>query len=127
MTEMRGLYLQSNQLMGSIPASLGGLKEMRNLWLQNNQLTGSIPASLGDAAGDKLEVGTAVAARFGVGQRYFPGEIEKVNGDGTYSILYDDGDRENNVGLSKLMEVRTFWVHDNSLSGMYVQAHHRCS
>jgi hypothetical protein len=50
------------------------------------------------AAGDKLEVGAAVAARFGAGQTYFPGEIEKANGDGTYSILYDDGDRENNVG-----------------------------
>jgi hypothetical protein len=50
------------------------------------------------AAGGELEVGTAVEARFGAGQKYFSGKIEKVNGDGTFSILYDDGDRENNVG-----------------------------
>ena len=41
------LYLNDNQLTGSIPSSLGSLTNLEYLYLPNNQLTGSIPSSLG--------------------------------------------------------------------------------
>jgi hypothetical protein len=47
--------------------------------------------------GGKLAVGTTIEANFASEGQYFPGEIVKVNADGTYGILYDDGDRESKV------------------------------
>ena len=42
-----GLYLDDNQLGGSIPESLGKLSQLIELSLSDNQLSGSIPESLG--------------------------------------------------------------------------------
>ena len=39
-------------------------------------------------------IGQRVECRFGGKSKYYPGEIVEVNGDGTYKIHYDDGDRE---------------------------------
>ncbi|KAJ1462498.1 hypothetical protein M885DRAFT_610540 [Pelagophyceae sp. CCMP2097] len=46
-----------------------------------------------------LAVGTAVEAlyRNKPGQDWFPGVISFVNGDGSYEILYDDGDSDSNM------------------------------
>ena len=41
-----------------------------------------------------------VEARFGGGERWVKGKITKVHGDGTYDVLYDDGNREG----------RSFWA-----------------
>ena len=40
--------MDSNQLNGSIPSSLGNLTNLRSLFLQRNDLSGSIPSSLGN-------------------------------------------------------------------------------
>ena len=45
---MTDLYLDENDLTGSIPAKLGDLSSLRNLWLSGNGLTGSIPKELGN-------------------------------------------------------------------------------
>ena len=47
LTRLRALYLWDNQLTGSIPSSLGSLTNLTDLDLSDNQLTGSIPSSLG--------------------------------------------------------------------------------
>ena len=39
-------------------------------------------------------VGAAVEANYGGEGEWFPGKITKVRGDGTYDILYNDGDKE---------------------------------
>lgn len=41
-----------------------------------------------------LEVGSLVMARFGGGVEAFPGRIHAVHKDGTFGVLYDDGDYE---------------------------------
>lgn len=42
-------------------------------------------------------VGQKVQARFGGSHEFYSGEIEKDNGDGTFRIVYDDGDHEPSV------------------------------
>ena len=42
-------------------------------------------------------LGARVEARFQGGTTYYGGAVAQTNADGTYSIQYDDGDREDNV------------------------------
>ncbi len=51
---LRELYLDNNQLTGSIPPELGNLANLRGLHLGSNQLTGSIPPELGNLANLKV-------------------------------------------------------------------------
>ena len=60
------LNLDSNQLTGTIPSSLGNLSELTSLFLHSNQLTGSLPSSLGGLS--KLEV-------LSLGGNQFTGQI----------------------------------------------------
>ena len=41
-----------------------------------------------------LQVGAKVECKFGSKGRWYPGVIEAENGDGTYAVLFDDGDKE---------------------------------
>ena len=50
--------------------------------------------------GGKLAVGTKVEARFGGEADWFPGTITATDGDGTFGVLYDDGDSEEGVARS---------------------------
>jgi hypothetical protein len=43
-------------------------------------------------------VGARVEARYKGRSKWFPGEITRVRNDGTYEVLYDDGDRETVTG-----------------------------
>jgi len=45
--DMYEMSLDSNQLSGSIPATIGNIYGLDGLWLYNNQLSGSIPATIG--------------------------------------------------------------------------------
>ena len=48
LTALRDLLLGRNNLIGSIPAELGNLTALRDLRLNQNNLTGSIPVELGN-------------------------------------------------------------------------------
>ncbi|KAK9116799.1 hypothetical protein Sjap_015746 [Stephania japonica] len=48
MTKLEYLKLSSNQLVGSIPQSIGQLKSLVSLHLSTNKLTGPIPTTIGD-------------------------------------------------------------------------------
>ena len=47
-TTVQQLKLQNNNLVGTLPSSLGNLSNLTNLGLNSNQLTGSIPTELGN-------------------------------------------------------------------------------
>ena len=58
LTNLERLYLNHNQLSGSIPDSLGDLTSLTELRLDHNQLSGPIPDSLGDLTSlERLELG----------------------------------------------------------------------
>ena len=40
-----------------------------------------------------LGAGSRVEAKFGGKGRWYPGKIDTVNADGTFAILFDDGDK----------------------------------
>jgi hypothetical protein len=46
--ELISMDLASNQLTGSLPPELGNLNKLKYLYLRNNRLTGSIPAQIGN-------------------------------------------------------------------------------
>ena len=48
LASLEGLYLDGNQLTGSIPPELGNLSNLTGLYLSNNQLSGEIPPELGN-------------------------------------------------------------------------------
>lgn len=45
---------------------------------------------------EEFQVGDAVTAKF-KDKQWYPGFIEEVNSDGTYGVIYTDGDREARV------------------------------
>jgi hypothetical protein len=51
---------------------------------------------------NSLQPGTPVVALYEDEGSWFPGIIAKVNSDGTYKVLYDDGDVEMRVPLSSI-------------------------
>ena len=44
-----------------------------------------------------LKVGTAIEARYGGKTKWYKGKISRVNSNGTYDVLYSDGDKERGV------------------------------
>ncbi|GMQ82247.1 MAG: hypothetical protein BMS9Abin05_1692 [Rhodothermia bacterium] len=46
--DLRILYMSSNKLDGQIPTELGRLANLEVLWLESNRLSGSIPKEIGD-------------------------------------------------------------------------------
>ena len=51
----------------------------------------------GLSAPDRYQVGDKVEARFGGKSRWFKATVQRENSDGSYSLLYADGDRERAV------------------------------
>ncbi|KAG5192664.1 hypothetical protein JKP88DRAFT_173091 [Tribonema minus] len=52
------------------------------------------------AAETPLQVGDKIEARYRGRERYFKGEVRRVNRDGTYDIDYDDGEKELGVAAA---------------------------
>jgi hypothetical protein len=50
------------------------------------------------APSSKFEVKESVLARYRGNTKWYPGQIKRVHGDGTFDVLYDDGEEEHHVG-----------------------------
>ncbi len=88
LSQLESLILRRNELNGSIPANLGSLSSLIDLYLNNNQLSGNLPASLGNLS--------KVA--------YFQLEANKLTG----SIP---------ANLGNLSQVQSLGLNDNQLTG----------
>ena len=106
------LNLDSNQLTGTIPSSLGNLSELTNLSLHRNQLTGSLPSSLGGLS--KLEV-------LSLGGNQFTGQIpSSLGGLSNLTGMYLWGSELTGPvpsELGNLENLRALSLSDNQLSG----------
>ena len=56
---------------------------------------GDVVASIG--SGGAFVVGAEVEARYRGKSKFYPGKIAKDNGDGTFAVDYDDGEKEAKV------------------------------
>ena len=54
----------------------------------------------------RLNAGIKVSVDYHGKGKYFPGSISRVNSDGTYDILYDDGDKERGVPYGHIRHIR---------------------
>lgn len=57
-----------------------------------------------ESAGEDLQEGDEIEARYRQGQKWYPGVIRTVNRNGTYSIRYNDGDIEHSVQRASIRE-----------------------
>ena len=48
LTNLKWVYLNNNQFNGEIPSEIGNLTNLNELWLNTNQLSGQIPGSICD-------------------------------------------------------------------------------
>ena len=106
------LYLDSNDLAGTIPAQLAALSRLRSLHLGNNDLTGAIPPDL--AGLDDLRVLRLV-------DNELSGEISSELGNmARLSVLDLDGNELTGpipLELTNLTELRVLSLNRNMLSG----------
>ena len=63
-------------------------------------------AAIADEALSRLRVGTKIEARYRGKSKFYPGVVARDNGDDTYDVDYDDGEKEKGVAaaLIKLIE-----------------------
>ncbi len=66
------LNVHSNQLSGSIPASIGNITTLEQLWLFSNQMTGTLPSSIGNLSN---------LSHLGIGNNQFTGNIPASYGN----------------------------------------------
>ena len=64
---------------------------------------GGAAANAGASAGASLAVGTRVKAMAKGFKEHYPGEIEAMAADGTYSVKYDDGDHKTGIPMSSII------------------------
>ena len=64
------------------------------------------PASAAETprGGGVFAVGAPVLGKWGGGEDWFPGTVSAARGDGTYDVLYDDGDSEQGKPASDLVD-----------------------
>lgn len=77
------------------------------------QRAGSTEA-LGSSAPGRYQIGDKVEARFGGRSRWFKATVQRENSDGTYSLLYANGDRERAVDTDL---IRSIGGNDESKGG----------
>ncbi len=106
------LYLQHNNLTGTIPAEIGQLQHLRLLRLSDNQLSGPIPPEIGQLR--SLE-------RLIILRNQLSGEIPPETGQlGNLTVLMLSTNRLSGSipsELGNLNSLRTIWISGNRLSG----------
>jgi hypothetical protein len=106
------VYVENNQMMGSIPSELGLLKQLTWLGLSHNELTGSIPSELG-----LLNQLTTLHLSYNQLTESLPSELgllKQLNGLG---LIYNQltGSLPSELGLLK--QLNGLHLYNNDLTG----------
>ena len=131
-----GLWLDGNQLSGSIPSELGNLANLVTLSLHGNQLSGSIPSELGNLANlgvlwlDGNELSGSMPSELGnldnlvtlwLGGNQLSGSIPSELGNlANLGVLWLGGNELSGSipsELGNLANLRTLGLYGNQLSG----------
>jgi hypothetical protein len=136
LSKLEFLYLNGNQLSGSIPESLGKLRKLKHLNLPNNRLSSTIPKSLGDLRdleyirlnGNQLSgsipesLGKLSKLKlFSLGDNQLSGSIPNSLGDlnDLFMLFLDNNYLSGSIpkSLGKLSKLEKLYLQDNRLSG----------
>jgi Leucine rich repeat/Secretion system C-terminal sorting domain len=106
------LFLDNNQLNGSIPNSLGSLSNLRELYLNDNQLSGSIPSSLGN-----LSYLTILYLEGNQLNDSIPSSLQNLKN--LTSLLLRDNQLSGSIpnSLGSLSNLKDLYLNNNQLSG----------
>lgn len=88
------LYKDGDDERGVQASSIRGVTSASS---QSRVVDDGAAGALDRDANDEFRAGDKVEARFSRGSRWFLATVERKNRDGTYHLLYDDGDEERNV------------------------------
>ncbi len=106
------VYLFSNHLDGNIPPQLGNLTSLQDLWLNSNELSGSIPPELGSM--------TALTALF-LSDNQLTGGIPSEFGDlsnlTALSLTRNQMTGSIPLEFENLSNLQNLYLRDNQLSG----------
>ncbi|MDM8562479.1 hypothetical protein QUF54_03910, partial [Candidatus Marithioploca araucensis] len=112
LTELKTLYLYSNQLEGEIPLELGNLANLQTLYLSYNQLEGEIPAALGEL--ENLQTLSLYSNRLTGEIPAALGELENLQ---TLSLYSNRLEGEIPAALGDLANLQTLELYSNNLTG----------
>ena len=131
-----GLWLDRNQLSGSIPSELGNLDNLGTLSLSNNQLSGSIPSELANLANlgvlwlDRNQLSGSIPSELGnldnlgtlyLGGNQLSGSIPSELGNlaNLESLSLDGNELSGSIPpeLGNLANLEYLWLDGNQLSG----------
>ena len=110
MTSLTALYLQNNQLTGSLPMWLNGMTDMTDLWLWGNQLNGNLPDLSGMTS---LNIAKLSA-------NMLEGNIpdgSMLPPNATWLLLQENQLDGPIPDLSDMTSLRVLWLHSNDLTG----------
>lgn len=86
-----------NEALGTVDVLFDDGDRERGVTLRNVRSPASAAAERQQLTLPQFEAGDAVEGRFGGKDKWYPGEVLRVNNDGTVDILYSDGDKETSV------------------------------
>lgn len=109
---MTYIDLSSNKLEGSIPESIGQCTELRELYFGNNKLTGNIPTSLSQCS--KLRVLSLASNQFSIN---FPDAIISLTGLESLDLSSNQFNGPVPSGISQLTNLLFLDISRNNLSG----------
>ena len=112
LTNLTMLYLNNNQLSGSIPTEIGNLTQLTSLYLLANQLSGSIPVSIGNL--------TKLAALWLDGNKLngsIPTEIGNLTQLTSLSLVGNQLSGSIPTEIGNLTQLTGLYLNGNKLSG----------
>ncbi|KAL6128112.1 hypothetical protein ACLB2K_071468 [Fragaria x ananassa] len=116
-TQLTGLYLESNQIVGAIPEAIGNLNNLIVLGLDHNLFTGIIPASLGKL--HKLQRLSLSTNRLSGGIPSSLGNLTQLFQQSSDLLNLSQNSLTGSlpVEVGKLKNIRTLDISGNNLTG----------